>query len=164
MSNSESGISLLAKVAVIVTIFVLLGSLVVYQTGFFADNPLLSKSAGLTDRVVVKGSVRVEQLKLSGKEVRQINRAVSKHAKTFSQVALYVDSKVMPGKIVRGSTLEWAMVLDAGEGMEVRSWSRKVSRIHLVPEVVMYMDKAAKEFKHFKAYPDVQQSFKCLYI
>ncbi|MDD3313049.1 hypothetical protein [Pseudodesulfovibrio sp.] len=112
----------------------------------------------------IKGTLKPEELRLTGGEVRKLNRAVEEHRDTFSKVDLFLDVKDKSPSVKPGTVLVWAMILKANGDCEVRSWSRKVPRSELVPQMVLYMDRAAKEYKEFKKHPDVKQSFKCLYI
>jgi hypothetical protein len=108
--------------------------------------------------------VKLEDLALSRNEVVKINRAVEEHRDTFTQIGLFLDAKSLSGSIDDKTVLVWAMVLETNGDCEVRSWSRKVARADLVPQMVLYMTKAAREYEQFKKFPDVKQDFKCLYI
>jgi hypothetical protein len=121
-------------------------------------------SDGLSGVVSVKGTVKLPALDLSQNEVATLNQAVQEHKDTFSQVDLFLDSKGGPDQMEGDTVLVWAMVLETNGECEIRSWSRKVARADLVPQVVLYMKKAAREYADFRKYPDVTQNFKCLYI
>ena len=139
-----------------------MAGLIVYKTGVFTGGD--SASQGLSGMVSVKGTVKVEDLHLSQSEVSKINRAVSGHKDTFSQVDLFLDVKDGGRTIDPKTVLIWAMVLETDGDCEVRSWSRKISRSDLVAQMILYMNKAAEEYEKFRKYPDVKQNFKCLYI
>lgn len=150
------------KATAAATFLVCLAALVVFKIGVLDKGKI--DNSGLSGLVSVKGTVSADDLGLKADEVKKINRAVETHKQTFTKVALFVDSKdgANPGEA--NSVLVMAMVLDTDEDCEVRSWSRKVERRDLVSQISLYMEKAAKEYKKFKQYPDVKQNFKCLYI
>ena len=139
-----------------------MAGLIVFKTGVLTGGEAAGE--GLSGMVSVKGTVKVEDLSLSRSEVSKINRAVADHKDTFSQVDLFLDVKDGSRTIESGTVLIWAMVLETDGDCEVRSWSRKISRNDLVPQMILYMNKAAKEYEQFRKYPDVKQNFKCLYI
>jgi hypothetical protein len=138
------------------------GSVALFAPGLFVGER--AASDGLSGVVSVKGTVRLEALALTGGEVMEINRAVSEHKGVFRQIDLFLDAKSETGAIEADTVLVWAMVLETDGECEVRSWSRKVERAGLVPQMVLYMQKAAREYEEFRKYPDVTQNFKCLYI
>ncbi|CCH48777.1 hypothetical protein [Pseudodesulfovibrio piezophilus] len=150
------------KVIAIVALFLCMAGLVAFKAGLWGARSAMSDT--LTGVVAVKGTIKVSELGLTENEVKKINRTVKSHRNTFTQVAVFLDRKSGSGQLDGKSVLVMAMVLETDGNCEVRSWSRKVPRSDLVPQMVLYMDKAAKEFEQFKKYPDVQQSFKCLYI
>lgn len=137
-------------------------SIALFAPGLFLGDT--APSDGLSGIVSVKGTVKLAALDLSKSEVTTLNQAVQEHKGTFSHVDLFLDSKGGPGQIEGETILVWAMVLEANGECEIRSWSRKVARADLVPQVVLYMKKAAREYAEFQKYPDVTQNFKCLYI
>ncbi|WP_242012313.1 hypothetical protein [Pseudodesulfovibrio cashew] len=113
--------------------------------------------------VAVKGTVRVEDLGLTGEEVGRLNRAVESHKTMFTKVALFLDYSG-DSRMTDKTVLVMAMILETGGDCEVRSWGRKVSRAELVSQVALYMDKAAIEYERFLKYPDVKKNFRSLYI
>lgn len=143
-------------------LFVCLAVVLVYKTDVLKSG--MGEDGGLNGMVSVKGTVSVEELGLSDEEVRTINTAVGKHAETFSKVDLFVDKKVAKSEMQADTVLIFAMVLETGNQLEVRSWSRQIRRGDLASQVVAYMGKAAYEYEKFKKYPDVEESFKRLYI
>jgi len=162
MTKKNSSPKTFFKTSVILALFLVMGALVVFKTvvseeGLFGDE-------GLSGVVSVKGTVKVEALNLSKGEVSKLNRAVASHKDTFTKVDLFLDVKDGSRAVNSNTILVWAMVLQANGDCEVRSWSRKTARGDLVPQMVLYMNKAAKEYEEFKRFPDVQQNFKCLYI
>ena len=162
MSRKEDHSRTRVKAAAIFVLFICLAGLIVFKTGVFVGSDVAEQ--GLSGLVSVKGTVKVEDLKLSQSEVSKINRAVDGHKDTFSQVDLFLDVKDGSRAIGSKTVLIWAMVLETDGDCEVRSWSRKISRSDLVAQMILYMNKAAKEYEQFKKYPDVKQNFKCLYI
>lgn len=160
--GKKRNINSILKPGLVVVFFLCMAGLVVFQSGVLLGSD--GASDGLSGLVQVKGTVSVEALDLTSSEVRKINRTVDSHKDVFTQVGLFLDAKG-GGRVVTDSTvLVMAMVLETNGDCEVRSWSRKVSRADLVPQLVLYMAKAAKEYETFKKYPDVKQNFKCLYI
>jgi hypothetical protein len=162
MSRKGSNTNNFFRVGIILTFFFVMGALVVFkislsEKSFFDDE-------GLSGVVSVKGTVRAADLNLSKGEVSKINKAVASYRETFSKVDLFLDVKDGSRDVNSDTVLVWAMVLQANGDCEVRSWSRKTARGDLVPQMVLYMNKAAKEYEEFKRFPDVKQNFKCLYI
>lgn len=135
---------------------------VLFAPGLFSGER--AASDGLSGLVSVKGTVKLEALELTGGEVMEINRAVQEHRAVFRQIDLFLDAKTSSGRIEADTVLVWAMVLEADGECEVRSWSRKVERAALVPQMVHYMQKAAREYAEFRKHPDVTRNFKCIYI
>jgi hypothetical protein len=158
--KKDSGTRL--KAAAFFVLFCCMAGLIVFKTGILTGGD--APGQGLAGTVAVKGTVKVEDLNLSKSEVSKINRAVADHRDTFSQVDLFLDVKDGRRTIDANTVLIWAMVLETDGDCEVRSWSRKISRSDLVAQMILYMNKAAKEYEQFKKYPDVKQNFKCLYI
>lgn len=121
-------------------------------------------SRGLSGLVAVRGSVSLDQLNFSVKEISAINKVVNQHRNTFTKVDLVVDAVGPVDRIDESTELELAMILQTNEQLVVKSWSRKITRGKMVAQVVSYMYKAAREYKEFKRFPDVKQNFKTLYI
>jgi len=149
------------RVGLIILAFLLMAGVIVARIGIFSGG---ADDEGLSGIVAIKGTVKPEELRLTGGEVRKLNRAVEEHRETFSKVDLFLDVKDKSLSIKSDTVLVWAMILKANGDCEVRSWSRKVPRAELVSQMIIYMDRAAKEYREFKKHPDVKQSFKCLYI
>ncbi|ADU63589.1 MAG: hypothetical protein KUA35_16710 [Pseudodesulfovibrio sp.] len=143
-------------------ILLAMASVALFAPGLFMGEQ--TASDGLAGTVSVKGTVKLTALDLSKNEVMALNQAVQEHRNTFSQVDLFLDSKGGPDQMEGDTVLVWAMVLETNGECEIRSWSRKVARAELVPQVVLYMKKAAREYAEFRKFPDVTQNFKCLYI
>lgn len=143
-------------------ILLAVASVALFAPGLFMGEQ--TPSDGLSGTVSVKGTVKLAALDLSQSEVATLNQAVREHKDTFSQVDLFLDSKGGPGQMEDSTVLVWAMVLETNGECEIRSWSRKVARADLIPQVVLYMKKAAREYAEFRKFPDVTQNFKCLYI
>lgn len=163
MTKRKSGSSYTTmKVAVFAVLFFLMAGMVIFKSGVFSGSS--SSDDGLSGLVAVKGTVSAEALGLSGSELKKINRAVNGHKDMFTQVDLFLDAKDGKDASQSSTVLVMAMVLETNGDCEVRSWSRKVSRSDLVPQLIIYMKKAAKEYEQFKKFPDVKQNFKCLYI
>lgn len=162
MGKKRTGSNTFFKISVIMVLFLAMAGLVAFKTTIFRTGS--PHSEGLSGLVSVKGTVSLKQLDLSRNEVKKINRAVSAHKETFSQVNLFLDMKGDSSKIDKTTTLVWAMTLQTNGDCEIRSWSRKIPRNDLVAQMVLYMNKAAREYKEFKRFPDVKQNFKCLYI
>lgn len=136
--------------------------MLVFKTGLIKSSA--ADSDGLSGLVAVKGTVDVAELDLTGNEVKRINRAVNDHKSMFTQVDIFLDAKEGSNPGNSKTMLVMAMVLETNGDCEVRSWSRKISRKELVPQMILYMKKAAEEYSQFKKFPDVKQNFKCLYI
>jgi hypothetical protein len=162
MTKNANGFTQSHVIGVVLVLLIALGSVVAFSTGLFTGERVASD--GLSGLVSVKGTVKLEDLALSRNEVVKINRAVEEHRDTFTQIGLFLDAKSLSGSIDDKTVLVWAMVLETNGDCEVRSWSRKVARADLVPQMVLYMTKAAREYEQFKKFPDVKQDFKCLYI
>ena len=162
MTQKKTGVNSFFKTSAILVLFLTMAGLIVFKTGLLERRT--SNSDGLSGIVSVKGTVKLDDLNLSKVEVRKINRAVAAHRATFKQVDLFLDAKDGSKDITPSTILVWAMVLETSGECEVRSWSRKTARGDLIPQMVMYMNKAAKEYEEFKRFPDVKQNFKCLYI
>lgn len=162
MYKKRSGFSTTLMTSAIVIFFVAMAGVVVVKTGVLQSNT--ASSDGLSGLVSVKGTVDVDALNLSRSEVKKINRAVSAHKDIFTQVDLFLDTKNGRGEISGKTVLVMAMVLETSGDCEVRSWSRKIARDDLVPQIVRYMKRAAGEYQEFKKHPDVKQNFKCIYI
>lgn len=149
-------------ISIILLAFIVLGSFALIRTELFQNTG--NDRGGLSGLVSVRGTVSLEQLKLSKKEIAAINAAVNEHRDTFNGVGLYLDTKGDPDHITPSSEMTWALDLDTSSDIKVKSWSRKVNRGSLVSQMVAYMHKAAREYKEFQRYPDVKQNFKTLYI
>lgn len=162
MTKKSSGSNTFFKASLIVSLFLCMAGLLAFKIGVFDKG--LSSSEGLSGLVSVKGTVSLDDLNLSKGEVKKINRAVGSHKQTFTQVDLFLDVKDGSRDMDKDTVLVWAMVLETNGECEVRSWSRKISRDDLVTQMVLYMNKAAREYEDFKKFPDVKQNFKCLYI
>jgi hypothetical protein len=162
MTNKAKEFTSSHVVGVALALLIAMGCVVAFGAGLVSGDT--AASDGLSGIVSVKGTVKLEDLDLDKSEVMKINRAVEEHKDTFTQVALFLDAKSESGSIDSTTVLVWAMVLETNGECEVRSWSRKVDRADLVPQIVLYMKKAAREYEQFKKYPDVKQNFKCLYI
>lgn len=162
MTKRESGFNSFLKACFIVALFLSMAGLVAFKIGVFDKG--LSNSEGLSGLVSVKGTVSLDDLSLSKNEVKKLNRAVNTHKQTFTQVDLFLDVKDGSRDVDKNTVLVWAMVLETNGECEVRSWSRKISRDDLVTQMVLYINKAAREYEDFKKFPDVKQNFKCLYI
>lgn len=162
MTRKQTGQHTFFKASVIIILFMTMAGLIAFKGELFHSDAVSDE--GLSGLVSVKGTVKVEDLDLSKSEIKKINRAVSNHKKTFTQVDLFLDVKDGSSDMNKTTTLVWAMVLETNGECEVRSWSRKVPRGELVAQMVIYMNKAAKEYEEFKQFPDVKQNFKCLYI
>jgi len=162
MKKKKMDSNIVLKISLISVLFVAMAIVVVVKTDVLKSGDV--HADGLSGLVSVKGTVKVEDLNLSLAEVKKINRAVSTYKDTFSQVDLFLDAKKGIANMNGKTILVMAMVLETNGECEVRSWSRKVSRNDLVSQIVLYMNKAAKEYDQFKKYPDVTQNFKCLYI
>lgn len=150
------------RATLISVLFFAFAGVVVFKSGLIRSTA--SVGDGLSGLVAVKGTVKVADLGLSGSEVKRINSAVREHKDMFTQVDLFLDAKTGKDASNGKTVLVMAMVLETNGDCEVRSWSRKVSRSDLVPQVILYMQKAASEYAQFKKFPDVKQNFKCLYI
>ncbi len=149
--------------AVAVVCFMLAGAALIYfKTDLFrsgAPGPV-----GLSGLVSVRGSVSLEQLAFSSREVQAINKVVMAHKNTFTKVDMVVDAVGSVDSVNDSTVLVFAMELKTNGDLQVKSWSRKVKRGALVDQVVAYMYKAAKEYDEFKKFPDVKRNFKTLYI
>lgn len=143
------------------TIFLALSGAIVFYSGVIQGGV---SSEGLSGLVSVKGPVKLQDLDLSKGEVKRINRTVANHSQTFTRFNLYLETANEPGEINANTQLVMAVVLETDGDCEVRSWSKKMYRSDLVPQVLSYIKKAATEYENFKKFPDVKQKFKCLYI
>lgn len=146
----------------ITVFFVLLIGVVIFKVGLLSR--MQTTGNGLSGLVSVRGSVSLEELRLTKTEVATINKAVDLHRDTFTQIILTLDVKGGTEKIKKNTEMAWSLALETNGNCEVRSWNRKVKRDRLVKQMVSYMEKAAREYKDFKKFPDVEQNFKTLYI
>lgn len=162
MAKKKSDGNTFLKTSVILVVFLALAGLLAFKTGLIQRDG--ASVEGLSGIVSVRGTVKLADLNLSKSEVKKINRAVDQHKGTFDQIDLFLDAKDGSNDMNNKTVLVWAMVLETNGDCEVRSWSRKISRENLVPQMVIYMNKAAKEYEEFKRFKDVKQNFKCLYI
>jgi len=162
MVRKKSGYSKPITITVITVFFLVMVSFVVFKTDLLKNGSV--SVAGLSGVVSVRGTVSLEQLKLSKQEILAINNAVAEHKNTFSKINLHLDAKGGSKNITDSTVLTWEMAMDTTGDCEVKSWSRKVKRGDLVNQMVAYMHKAAREFKEFQKYPDVNQKFQTLYI
>lgn len=118
----------------------------------------------LAENIRIKGEVSIRDLDLSRAEVVRLNSCIRSHRGIFDSVDIYLDSVEDARVFDKSSLFSWAMVLDAGEDREVRSWVRKVERGRLVAHVVSYMNKAADEYRRFRDFRDARRDFRCIYI
>lgn len=162
MHKKNSGSNKFFKSSLLAIIFFCLAGVLIFKTGILHSGT--GGESGLSGLVSVKGTVKIDDLGLSGNEVKRINRAVAGHKDMFTQVDLFLDAKSGRDAAKPTTVLVMAMVLETNGDCEVRSWSRKISRADLVPQLIKYMNRAAKEYEQFKQFPDVKQNFKCLYI
>lgn len=161
MTKNGKTLNSVLKASVLMVFFAALAGLVVFYTGVLQGG---MSTDGLSGLVSVKGTVTAEALNLTEGEVKRINRTVASYADTFTQFNLHLEKSREPGPINAKSRLVMAMVLETDSECEVRSWSKKLYRSDLVPQMVSYIKKAAVEYQKFRKYPDVKQNFKCLYI
>nr|WP_321255389.1 hypothetical protein [uncultured Pseudodesulfovibrio sp.] len=146
----------------ITVFFVLLIGIVVFKVGLLTS--MQAAGNGLSGLVSVRGAVSLDDLRLTKAEVSTINKAVDLHRNTFTQIILTLHVKGGTEKINKNTEMAWSLALETSGNCEVRSWNRKVKRDRLVKQMVSYMEKAAREYKDFKKFPDVEQNFKTLYI
>lgn len=156
-----------------VTLFLLFfiagGGIVAFKTSLATlsfTNVRPAYKAELLDMVSIHGSVKVDDLNLSNKEVKKINFAALKHRRLFPRVDMRLDmeDKFAPIQVESATMLEMSLVLVADDNSDVTCWTRKVSRKELVPSMVRFMDRAASEFTHYRNIPDPEKRFKRLYI
>ena len=145
------------------TCFLLAGlGLVYFKTDLL--HTVSVKPEGMSGLVSVRGSVSLEQLDFSQREIQAINRAVKTYRKTFTKVDMIVDAVGHTDAIREDTMLVFAVSLKTNGDLEVKSWSRKLERRLLVAQFVDYLRKAATEYEEFKKFPDVKKNFKTLYI
>lgn len=125
---------------------------------------LMDKEPGLSGLVSVRGSVSLEQLKLTASEISVINNAVTRYRDTFSGVELVLNGVDRSEAIEPNTVLVMAVELKTTGDLVIKSWERKLPRGKLVAQLTSYMQKAAEEYNEFKRFPDVKQNFKTLYI
>jgi len=120
----------------------------------------------IIESVSVKGAVSVKALRLSPKEMRNINFMAIKNQDIFPamDVTVNMQDQFAPVVVERGTGLELTMVFKTDETCEVRFWTRKVTRAGLVPLMIRSMKKAAAEYLHYRDLPEKGASFKRLYI
>lgn len=162
MVRKKSRYSKPMAITVITAVFLVMVGFLVFKTNLLKTGSM--SVAGLSGVVSVRGTVSLEQLKLSKQEILAINNAVAEHKNTFSKINLHLDAKGGSKNITDSTVLTWEMAMDTTGDCEVKSWSRKVKRGDLVNQMVAYMHKAAREYKEFQKYPDVNQKFQTLYI
>lgn len=152
------------KINVLVLVcFMLAGlGLVYFKTDILSD--AVSRTAGLSGLVSVRGAVSLEQLDFSDQEVKAINTAVNAQRATFKKVVMHVDARDSVDVIEEDTILVFAVALETKGDLEIKSWTRKIPRRVLVAQLVDYLRKAGREYEEFKKFPDVKKNFKTLYI
>jgi len=168
MGRKKSKSNAFRATFVIVLLLLAVGSVMAFKTDLFGlqANGQSKYSKELLSIVSVKGTVRIDDLHLSKKEILKINRAALKHRSVFPEVnvSLNMSDKYAPIEIEKESKLKLDMVLKSDEGGEVKCWSRTVTRAGLVTLMVQSMNKAAIEFVHYRDSPDRSKKLKRLYI
>lgn len=160
--SARSGKSTQVAVLAVLCFMIAGASLVYLKTDLFRDAS--PAQVGLSGLVSVRGSVSLEHLALSPREIKAINKVVNAHKGTFTKVDMVVDAVGQVDEVKDSTVLVFAMALKTNGDLEIKSWSRKVKRSVLVDQMVSYMYKAAKEYDEFQKFPDVKQNFKTLYI
>jgi len=124
------------------------GAVVVFQSGFFGRSNQPVYDSSLVDCVTVTGTIRADDLNLSGKEITRINRLMSKFSLSFDsiEVNLELEDQFAPIEIENDTVLVLRLRCQAPE-MEVAFWSRKVPRNRLVKHMETAVPEAAKELK-----------------
>lgn len=161
LKKTGTGKQLPVGVFAVIMLLIAVSGLVVFKTQVFTGG---AAKQGLSGRVSVRGTVSLEQLEFTDKEIAVINRAVNEHSQTFTRVDLIVDSDGPLEEMNGATVLVMAMELRTADAMVVKSWSRKIQRGKMVAQVSAYIGKAAVEYQEFKRFPDVQKNFKTLYI
>lgn len=158
------------KVIFFIFLFLFLAGLVAFKAGMIKSDLFTSKTDNATElakSVVIQGMVRLKDLKLSQGEVKQINRTVFKHRDVFSAVNVivdYEDKQMARTEIKKNTLLAMYMVLDIDSDCQVRSWGKCVSRADFVPQMVRYIERAARELEPYKTRERMKRNFKKLYI
>ena len=149
----------------------LLGGLVMFSAyradwfgAFKARRPSYDKA--LVDMVSVSGGFTVEDLHLSGPEIRKINFAALSHRETFPQIHLTLDpvTKQKPEAVKRMTPLQYSLTFKTKGETEVHFWKRTVVRRDFVPNMVNSVKRAADEFLHIRDMPDRTRPLMRLYI
>jgi len=166
VKNRQSNIGILILVLVL-----LLGGLATffaYRSNWFgaltAKGPSYDKA--LVDMVSVSGGFTVEDLNLSGAEIRKINFAALSHRETFPHIHLTLDpvAKQRPKAVKRMTPLNYSLTFKTKGETEVHCWERTVKRRDFVVTMVNSMKRAAKEFLHIRDLPNRTKPLMRLYI
>lgn len=144
---------------IILIVILLLGGLAAYSAhkadwlGRLKSRP--SYDEKLVSMVSVHGAFKIEDLNLSGSEIRKLNFAVLSHRETFPQVDLTLNpvTKRMPETMERATPLSCQLVFKTRSEAEIRFWKRTVLRRDFVPSVINSMRRAEKEYLHIRELP-----------
>lgn len=143
-----------AKVVAIIMGFMALTALVVFRSGIvqtvFDSKPDYSRE--LVKAVSIRGTVKQDDLKLSSGEIKTINNVALKYRKQFTKVNLNFNyaAKEGPREVKPDTPLVMDIMLDLSDGAQIRSWSKKLPRRKVVPDMVDYINKAASELERYK--------------
>jgi len=136
----------------------------VVDLSFFSTRPVWG--AQLSDMVSFRGAVKLDDLRLSRSEIRKINHATMVNRTVFDRVQLTLNmaDRYAPVQVDKNTKLTVGLKLDAGDGCEVKSWDKDILRKNLVPYMVRYMKRAARELVHYRKHPEVKNGVARLYI
>lgn len=161
LKKARTGRQIPVGVFVVVLFLTAVSGVVLFKSQILNQH---ASRTGLSGLVSVRGSVSLEQLDFSDKEIGIINRSVNEHSRTFTKVDLIVETEVPLDGMEESTVLVMAMELHTNDATVVKSWSRKIERGKMVAQMASYINKAAVEYKEFKRFPDVKKNFKTLYI
>lgn len=156
---------------ILLTLVLLLGGLATfsaYRSDWFgvfeAKRPSYDKA--LVDMVSVSGGFTVEDLHLSGPEIRKINFAALSHRETFPHIHLTLNpvTKQRPRTVKRMTPLNYSLTFKTKGETEVHCWERTVNRRDFATNMVNSMKRAAEEFLHIRDLPERSKPLMRLYI
>lgn len=158
--NRKSG-DLTRKAMIIVVLFTVAVAAGL-AVGYYRHGYTPMAEVALNASITIKG-LSLKDLNLTSNEIGELNRSMSRHAKTFTEMSIEIDKKA--AKRVRDNTrLAWSMKLTPRGSGVVKSWPRKCPRKRLVESIVQYVDTAASEYNRLRRSPDMKRGIREIYI
>ena len=165
-TKSNSNIRLIS--GLIALLLIAVGAVITFQTDFvgkaFSNNAPTLETAFI-DSIKVSGTIKFEDLKLTGAEITKINNMARRNRTVFDRMDMNfeLEDQFAPIDVDENTTLVMTLKLKA-DTTEVSFWSRKVPRSQLVIHLSRSIKKAASEYKHYRDMPNRTAPIKKLYI